>query len=63
MTLLITARAKALKHIRFCFPRKGCRIWRLYSTLGFRTHAVFCECGEVFGTDNKGKELLGRGTK
>jgi hypothetical protein len=47
-TVMLRARWKALIHTRFGFPRKGCRIWRVYSHLGFKTRAVFCECGEEF---------------
>ncbi len=47
-SLMLRARLKALQHIRFCFPRKGCRIWRLYSHFGFKTYRVFCECGKKF---------------
>jgi hypothetical protein len=54
VSLLITARWRALKHVRGIFPRKGCRIWRMYSCFGLRTHAVFCSCGEIFGTDQRG---------
>lgn len=60
VNLQIAARAKALRHIRFCFPKRGCRIWRIYSWLGLRTHAVFCQCGEVFGADDTGLETLER---
>jgi hypothetical protein len=54
VSLLIAARWRALKHVRGIFPRKGCRIWRMYSCLGLHTHAVFCDCGEIFGTDERG---------
>ncbi len=50
-SLMLRARLAALKHIRFCFPRKGCRIWRHYSHFGFKTYSVFCECGKEFGRD------------
>lgn len=46
--LMLRARWKALKHIRFIFPRKGCQIWRLSSHFGFKTMRVFCECGKDF---------------
>lgn len=46
--LMLRARLKALVHTRFCFPRKGCRIWRMYSHFGFKTRLVFCQCGKEF---------------
>jgi hypothetical protein len=48
MRLMLWARAQALWHVRFIFPRDGCRIWRLYSHLGFRVYRVFCQCGKEF---------------
>jgi hypothetical protein len=48
MRLMLHARWQALKHIRFIFPRPGCRIWRQYSHFGLRVYRVFCECGEEF---------------
>jgi hypothetical protein len=48
LSLMLRARFQALKHIRFCFPAKGCRIWRVYSLLGLKTRAIFCECGVAF---------------
>lgn len=48
MNLMLHARWEALKHMRFIFPRAGCRIWRLYSHFGFKTYAVVCECGKEF---------------
>lgn len=47
-SLMVFARLKAIHHMRFCFPRKGCRIWRIYSHFGLKTRAVFCECGKEF---------------
>jgi hypothetical protein len=58
MNLMIRARWLALKHMRFCFPRKGCQIWRGYSHAGFKTYIVFCQCGEVFGADDRGKSIM-----
>lgn len=45
---MVRARLQALMHVRFCFPTKGCRIWRIYSHFGLKTRAVYCECGEAF---------------
>lgn len=46
--LMLHARWEALKHVRFIFPRRGCRIWRYYSHFGFNTMRVFCQCGKEF---------------
>ena len=46
--LMIRARWEALMHVRFIFPRKPCRIWRLYSHFGLKTYRIFCECGQEF---------------
>ncbi len=48
MRLMLRARWKALLHVRFIFPPRGCRIWRVYSHFGWKTYRVFCECGEEF---------------
>lgn len=58
MHFLILARLRALRHVRFFFPKPRCRVWRLYSCAGLKTHAVFCECGVVFGADERGDEML-----
>lgn len=51
MSLMLHARWEALKHIRFIFPRPGCRIWRYYESwcgIEIRTKRVFCQCGKEF---------------
>lgn len=46
--LMLRARWRALCHIRFGFPRRGCGIWRIYSHLGLKTYRVLCQCGKEF---------------
>jgi hypothetical protein len=58
MSLMLAARWRALKHVRVIFPRKGCRIWRLYRYCGFDTLAVVCSCGEIFGQKPEASGLI-----